>query len=228
VIAQIYTAQSVDEAVALADLGVDHVGVTISSRGLPGEVSSSVGREIVAATRSSQARSVALTVETELEIVREFVASIQPDIVHLCGDLSIVGPGAVGDLRAWIHRSELAVEVMQAIPMTGIESVEMALEFEPHVDWLILDSVTDSIDGIGAAGVTHDWSLSRQIVESVGVPVILAGGLGPDNVAEAIRVVQPAGVDSLTRTNRFKGDGSFTKDLEAVERFVDTARSVDK
>jgi phosphoribosylanthranilate isomerase len=58
--------------------------------------------------------------------------------------------------------------------------------------------------------------------------VILAGGLGPDNVAEAIRVVQPAGVDSLTQTNRFIGDGSFTKDLEAVERFVDTARSVDK
>ncbi len=227
-ITQIYTAQSVDEAIALADLGVDHVGVTISSRGLPGEVSSSVGRKIVAATGSSPARSVALTVETELETVKEFISSIQPDIVHLCGDVSIVGPGAVGDLRDWIQRSELAVEVMQAIPMTGIESVELAIEFEPHVDWLILDSVSDSVDGIGAAGVTHDWNLSRQIVESVAVPVILAGGLGPDNVAEAIGAVRPAGVDSLTRTNRFSEDGTFRKDLEAVERFVDTARSVDK
>jgi phosphoribosylanthranilate isomerase len=54
--------------------------------------------------------------------------------------------------------------------------------------------------------------------------VILAGGLGPDNVSEAIGRVRPAGVDSLTRTNRPGPDGAFTKDLDAVAAFVEQAR----
>lgn len=224
VITQIYTAQTPSEAVALANLGIDHVGVTVSKRGLPGEVGQSVGREIVEALKATEARCVALTVETDLPTVRGFIADLQPDIVHLCGDTSLVGPDEVADLRHWMESNAINVEVMQAIPMTGPESVESAIEFEPHVDWLILDSVTDAVDGIGAAGVTHDWNLSRQIVEAVTIPVILAGGLGADNVAEAIRAVRPAGVDSLTRTNHFKDDGSFTKDLGAVGHFVEAVR----
>jgi phosphoribosylanthranilate isomerase len=84
--------------------------------------------------------------------------------------------------------------------------------------------VTNEIEGIGAAGVTHDWSISRRIVAESDVPVILAGGLGPDNVAEAIAAVGPAGVDSLTMTNRRLPGGGFEKDLAAVERFVGAAR----
>jgi phosphoribosylanthranilate isomerase len=64
--------------------------------------------------------------------------------------------------------------------------------------------------------VTHDWSISRMIVESVRTPVILAGGLGPDNVKEAIWSVRPAGVDSKTRTDR---EGTHSKDLGKVEAF---------
>jgi phosphoribosylanthranilate isomerase len=59
--------------------------------------------------------------------------------------------------------------------------------------------------------------------ESVSVPVIIAGGLGPDNVADAIRAVQPAGVDSKTKTDKF--DGSHVKDLEKVRRFVSSAKA---
>jgi phosphoribosylanthranilate isomerase len=76
---------------------------------------------------------------------------------------------------------------------------------------------------IGALGATHSWELDRQIVESVRVPVIIAGGLGPDNVVDAIKVVRPAGVDSKTKTD--KSDGSHTKDLGRVARFVALAKS---
>ena len=70
--------------------------------------------------------------------------------------------------------------------------------------------------------MTHDWTISRRIVELVRTPVILAGGLGPDNVADAIRAVRPAGVDSKTKTDR---DGSHAKDLGRVRRFRDAARA---
>lgn len=219
-ITQIYTAQTPEEAVSLAALGVEHVGVTVSNRGLPGEVGVSMGQRIVAAIGRSGAKSVALTVETDLAAVEAFAAHLLPDILHLCGDTELLGPAGVAELRHRLSGSEHRVDLMQAIPMTGVESIDIAIRFAPHVDWLILDSVTSEVEGIGAAGVTHDWALSRQIVDAVAVPVILAGGLGPDNVADAIAAVRPAGVDSLTRTNVYNRDGTFSKDLALVELFV--------
>jgi phosphoribosylanthranilate isomerase len=62
-------------------------------------------------------------------------------------------------------------------------------------------------------------------VQASRIPVILAGGLSPENVAEAIRVVQPWGVDSLTCTNKSLADGKFCKDIERVKAFVAAART---
>jgi phosphoribosylanthranilate isomerase len=106
--------------------------------------------------------------------------------------------------------------VMRSVPVTGPESIEIARSYEGLVDFLLLDSHRASDRQIGALGVTHDWSISRRIVELVRTPVILAGGLGPDNVAEAVRVVCPAGVDSKTKTDQ---DGTHAKDIERVRRF---------
>lgn len=225
VIVQVYTAQTPTEAVEMSRLGVDHVGVTISRRGLPGEVGLEEGKEIIAAVEDSPAKSVALTVETDPSKICEFVVEVRPDVLHLCGDTDVVGPGHVAGLREWVSSAGLDTELMQAIAVTGPESVLLAREFQPHVDWIILDSVTEAVEGIGAAGVTHDWELSREIVNAVAVPVILAGGLGPNNVGQAIAAVQPAGVDSLTLTNRYEADGSFSKDLAGVHHFVEAAHS---
>ncbi len=105
--------------------------------------------------------------------------------------------------------------------MFGPDSIEIARSYDGLVDFLLLDSHRASDRQIGALGITHDWSISRRIVEIVRTPVILAGGLGPENVVEAIRSVRPAGVDSKTKTDR---DGSHRKDLDRVRRFFETAR----
>lgn len=88
---------------------------------------------------------------------------------------------------------------------------------------LLLDSYDPGDRQIGALGVTHSWELDRRIVESVGIPAIIAGGLGPENVRAAIAASHPAGVDSKTLTD--KADGSHTKDLERVAAFVRAVRS---
>ena len=75
---------------------------------------------------------------------------------------------------------------------------------------------------VGATGHTHDWSLSAALVAAVERPVILAGGLGPENVLEAIERVRPAGVDSETRTSR--ADDRRRKDPDRVRRFIETAK----
>ena len=85
-----------------------------------------------------------------------------------------------------------------------------------------LDTSHPETGTVGATGHVHDWGLSAEIVAASSSPVILAGGLGPDNVTEAIKRVQPAGVDSETRTSR--PDSRRRKDLALVEEFIDHAR----
>jgi phosphoribosylanthranilate isomerase len=216
---QIYTAQTPDEAVALADLGIDHVGVTPSNRGLPGEVDLVRAAEICAAV-SGRATTVALSVDSELDQIVAMVRRVRPDILHLCGPAGAVDPLAVEVLRSKLPETP----IMQAIAVTGPQAIQSALEYAAVVDYLILDSVAPGIDGIGAAGTVHDWTVSASIVEAVDVPVILAGGLSPGNVSAAVAAVNPWGVDSLTHTNRALASGGFRKDLELVERFADAAR----
>src|SRR5438034_745574 len=115
--------------------------------------------------------------------------------------------------------------IMRSVPVSGEESVAIARSYEGIADLLLLDSYRAMDRQVGALGVTHDWSISRRIVELVRTPVILAGGLGPDNVADAIRTVRPAGVDSKTRTDR---DGSHAKDIERVRRFHEAVRAADR
>jgi len=217
---QVYTMQSVDEALAVAGLGVDHVGVTPAATGLPGEIALDLAKDICASL-GGIATSVALSVEVDLRAIEHMVRTVKPDVLHLCGASGAVGPDAVADLRLALPD----IAVMQAIAVTGPEAVDVARSYEQVVDYLILDSVAPDIPGIGAAGVVHDWDVSAAIVEAVGVPVILAGGLDPENVAAAIVAVRPWGVDSLTRTNRPSGAGGFSKDLDLVARFREAAHS---
>lgn len=215
---QIYTVQSADEAVAVAGAGVHHVGVTPSDRGLPGQVTSRIAAEVCAAL-AGVATSVALTVETDLDVIADLARAVRPDILHLCGPPGLVGPAAVALLR----RAVPDVEVMQAIAVTGPEAVDVARSYESVADYLLLDSVDPAIPGVGAAGTTHDWAVSRAIVDAVDIPVVLAGGLSVDNVADAISAVRPWGVDSLTHTNQPLGGGRFRKDLDLVRAFVAAA-----
>ncbi|WP_193596736.1 phosphoribosylanthranilate isomerase [Microbacterium sp. YJN-G] len=221
-IVQIYTAQSAAEAVALAEHGVDHIGLTPTTVGLPGQISEEVAAEAVAALRG-RARSVALSVETELDEIARMAAAVHPDILHLCGEIGAVSPDQVRTLRGMLPEG---MEIMQAIAVGAEGDLAMAIEYAAVADYLILDSYTTDVQGVGAAGVTHDWSRSAEIVASVGIPVILAGGLSSENVADSIVAVRPWGVDSLTRTNRPLGEGKFEKDLDAVAAFVRGAAEV--
>jgi phosphoribosylanthranilate isomerase len=216
---QIYTMQTPDEARAVARLGVDHVGITPADRGLPGEVDFATARAICDAVGGAAVK-VALSVETDLGAIEAMVRAVRPDVLHLCGLAGAVPPGAVRDLRERLP----GVAIMQTISVTGPEAVETALEYQAVADYLILDTQAPGIAGIGASGVTHDWAISREIVQRVQVPVILAGGLSPENVAAAIRAVRPWGVDSLTHTNRPLPGGGFRKDLDRIRQFVLAAR----
>lgn len=219
---QIYTMQTPDEACALAALGVDHLGVTPSDRGLPGEIDFTTARAICAAV-IGRAVTVALSVERDPDLIAAMVDAVQPDVLHLCGLTGTFSPEQVRALRVRLPQ----VKIMQAISVAGPEAIPAALSYQDAADFLILDTQAAHIAGIGASGQTHDWTISREIVRQSRLPVILAGGLSPENVADAIRAVRPWGVDSLTHTNRLLPGGGFRKDQDRVRQFVETARGAE-
>jgi phosphoribosylanthranilate isomerase len=154
------------------------------------------------------------------EILR-MADAVQPDVVHISTDTEVVGLAAMAQLREKLPPD---IRLMKALPVEDEGSIAVAQAFAAVSDLLLLDTKVRGLPGVGASGRTHDWSVSRRIVQSVGVPVILAGGLSAENVAEAIRAVEPWGVDSNTATNQ-PGD-PLAKDMNRVRAFVQAVRSL--
>lgn len=219
-IVQIYAFTRIEQALAAVELGVDHIGFVAGDYGLvPGELSFKQARDLVNALHR-KAVCVALTMATEVDEILRMVETVTPDIVHISTDLDIVDVIAMEDLR---RRLPGSIRLMKAIHIQGERSIQDAIRFAPVSDILLLDTKVAGMPGIGATGKVHDWSLSRRIVEAVSVPVILAGGLTPDNVAQAISVVNPWGVDSNTGTN-IPGS-TVEKDMLRIASFVSAVRS---
>lgn len=219
-IVQIYSARSAAEALSMADLGVDHVGFVAGVYGIVGsELRFDEARAIAEALRG-KAKSSALTMSTDPHEILRMAEAVRPDIIHISTDTEAVDVPAMRQLRAALAPD---IRLMKAIHVDGPESLALALAFAPVSDILLLDTKVAGLPGVGATGRTHDWQISRQIIERVGqeARVILAGGLTPENVGAAIHATRPWGVDSLTGTNN---PASRRKDLDLVRRFVAGAR----
>jgi phosphoribosylanthranilate isomerase len=213
---QIYSLTSAEEAVACVDVGVDFVGVVVEvPPSVPEALAPAGAREILAAIRP-RATGVALTLDEDREKICKMVDEVRPDVVHIAS--AVPRPADV----AWIARRIVPVRVMRAIGVNAAESITFVCEYEGIADYLLLDSRAPGASFAGATGKTHDWRISREIVEVTRVPVILAGGLSPENVADAIATVRPWGVDSFTHTDVPGQRGK--KDLSRVRAFVDAAR----
>lgn len=214
---QIYTLQSVEEALEVSSTGVQHIGITPSYIGLPGEISYEVAKSIC--NEVTEVTKVALSVSSDLDEIVDMVMYVNPDILHLCGEPGEVNVKDIISLRNKLQNYERNIPIMQAISVEDNSAIEFAKEYENVCEYFILDTSTTLVQGVGASGKVHDWNISKSIVDTVKIPVILAGGLSPDNVQEAIAKVKPWGVDSLTHTNRILEDGNFVKDIEKVKKF---------
>ena len=215
---QIYEISSPEEAKALGDIGVDHIGVLIGDGSFPRELSIDRARSIFSAILPSS-NAVSLLLCSDVQLIENVISELKPAILHLGASTDLLTPSSVQDLK----RRCGPLTVMRSIPVVGDESIATAKSYDGIADMLLLDSHRPGDRQIGALGITHSWELDRKIVESVRIPVIIAGGLGPENVIDAIQAVRPAGVDSKTKTD--KDDGSHAKDLQKVRRFVARAKS---
>jgi phosphoribosylanthranilate isomerase len=215
---QIYGITTPEDAALVNALRPDHVGLVLDE-GIP--TWDSVDPVSLRAIRPElpDVAVVALSLSSERDRILRTAEAVDPAWVHLARAAEALGPEALARLREALAPRRL----MLTIPVRNPGAIELAERFAPCVDALLTDTAHPTTGVVGASGHTHDWSLSARIVECSAAPVFLAGGLGPENVAEAIRQTRPAGVDSETRTSR--PDDRRRKDPERVRRFLERAHA---
>lgn len=119
-----------------------------------------------------------------------------------------------------------AIKLVQVIHILDESSIDEAKSVQHFVDALLLDSGNPKlkVKELGGTGRTHNWDISKRIVEIVRIPVFLAGGLDIENVAEAIKTVRPFGLDicSGVRLNGFLDEAKLSSFLRKVQEYNNT------
>ena len=188
--------QSIEEAALAVTAGARAVGLVSQMPSGWGPIPEErIAR--IAATIPPMVSSVLLTSKSTAVEVIEQLHRCQTNAVQIVDDFPIDGYAAIND-------SCPGVEIYQAVHVLDDSAIERAVQLAPHVHGLILDtgSPHGEVKVLGGTGKTHDWSISRRIVDAVERPVFLAGGLKPENVAEAMETVRPYGLDLCTGVRR--------------------------
>lgn len=181
--------QSVAEARLAIAFGADALGLVAEMPTGPGPIDDALIREIAASVPPPVATFL-LTSLTRAADIAEHVRATRVNTVQIC---DLPEPGTYALLR----RECPALRIVQVIHVQDELSAREAQDAGRHVDALLLDSGRTRHDTreLGGTGRPHDWAMSAEIVANSPVPVFLAGGLRPNNVAEAIAKVRPYGVD---------------------------------
>lgn len=193
--------------------GADAVGVLV------GQVHSSsdfVPAGVAAEICTSTPPFVTTVLVTHVEDPNAVLAlanSIPSAAVQLHSDLSVK---VLRELR----RALAPRKVIAKISVEGLCALERARELDRQLDAILLDSIDRSKNQVGGTGVTHDWEISAQVVKQVSTPVILAGGLTPANVRDAIARVKPWAVDVNSGVRNAEG----LKDANLIGAFVRASR----
>ncbi|MBK8167989.1 MAG: phosphoribosylanthranilate isomerase [bacterium] len=185
--------QSVEEARMAIAAGADAIGLVSEMPSGPGVISEELIAEIAAGVPAPVA-SFLLTSRTDVEGIVAQWGRCRTSVIQIVSRL--VAPAQViGGVRA-------AIPWVKLVPVVHVEddrAIGEALGLAAAgADGLLLDSGRPGAKTpeLGGTGRTHDWAVSRRLVEAVGpVPVFLAGGLRAENVREAIHAVRPFGVD---------------------------------
>jgi phosphoribosylanthranilate isomerase len=204
----------------LVKAGVDAVGIPLG----PPPVKAEIPLETASAISAVLPPRVAVICITYAEAAEEIIPlcrAMNATAVQLHGD----APTAISTATMTILRQrapELFIIKSLVVRQGNLEELEAELaQCAPHADAFLTDTFDPATGERGATGMTHDWEISSRLVRMSPKPIILAGGLSPDNVREAIARVAPAGVDAHTGLESADG----RKDPEQVARFVAEARA---
>ncbi|SKB87001.1 phosphoribosylanthranilate isomerase [Soonwooa buanensis] len=207
---------SIEEAKMAIDYGASAIGLVGNMPSGPGVIADDLIYEI-AKTVPSPISTFLLTSETKAEDIIKHYQRVNTTTIQIVDALKVSDYDIIK--KALPH-----VKLVQVIHVIDETSVREAVEVSQYVDALLLDSGNPNlkVKELGGTGRTHNWDLSRQIRESINIPLYLAGGINQNNVVEAIEKVQAFGLDlcSSVRT-----DGKL--DAIKLKAFFEAVNSVE-
>ena len=203
----------VEDAMAACVAGADIIGVIVDTPSLR-SVSPDRAAEILGVAPKSVARVAGMTPRDTVQAIR-IAKELRPDYLQIPAEMS------KAELRGIRDAAGVPLIAVVAVPREGAKLEEVlarAKEVAEVADYALLDTTYAGVRG--GTGLTHDWGVSRAVRDAIDKPLILAGGLNPNNVAEAINAVRPHGVDVTSGVESSFGN----KDPALMRAFVQAAR----
>lgn len=208
---------SKEEALTAVEYGASAIGLVAEMPSGPGIISNDLIKKIAQHT-PPPISTFLLTSETDSNKIISHHQRVNTTTIQLVDELK------VGNYEQ-IREALPSVKLVQVIHVIDEKSIEDAIEVSKYVDAILLDSGNPNlkIKVLGGTGRVHNWELSKIIREEISIPLFLAGGLNQKNVKEAIKYVQPFGLDlcSSVRTN-----GNL--DIIKLKAFFNTVNEVSK
>lgn len=183
------------------------VGVEWSERSLSMEEAAEVAR-------ASGVRNVILLCNPSAAFAKEVATVLRPHAIQL---LSHEQPELVAELKR-----ELPCEIWKTVHLPVIDGQATPWEYaDAGADALLVDSfdVSEGFQRLGGTGKVGDWEAAGKLIEETDIPTFLAGGIGPDNVVDAVRSVQPYGIDLCSGVEMRRGKRDPDKVKKLLGRF---------
>jgi phosphoribosylanthranilate isomerase len=195
--------KSIEEAKTAIELGADAIGLVAKMPSGPGPISDELIMKI-AISVPPLVGTFLLTSETSVDEIIKHHLRTQTNTIQIVDRLS-------NGTYTQIRKALPSTKIIQVIHVIDSESVDQAIQISEYVDAILLDSGNPNlkIKELGGTGRVHNWTLSRQIRDLSKCPVILAGGLNPENVKQAINEVKPFAVDVCSGV---RSNGALDKD----------------
>jgi phosphoribosylanthranilate isomerase len=237
-LAQIYEIQTPEEAEKCIDLGVDRIGSVLLSAS---DWKRPDIREVIGLSKGTGATNSLIPLFGDWDTLCKVMDYYRPHFVHFCDTLTNEHGHQV-DLSPFILLQKKFknafpdIGIVRSIPLPAaglapdFPCLDLVRALEEVSDFFLIDTWLgkEPVEGfVGITGKLADLERAKAVVLQSSVPVLLAGGLSPENVFDTVTEVLPAGADSCTHTNQVDPSGKairFKKDFRKVEKFVNEIR----
>lgn len=239
---QIYEIQDPWQAEQCIAMGVDHIGSVLLSED---EWRQPSLKDVILLSGGTRVKNSLMPLFQDMDTLERSLDYYRPHYIHFCDRLTdhLARPldlERIIQSQCNLKEKFPEVGIIRSIPIPGagmahgFPTMEIARTLEPGSDLFLIDTWLEKepVEGfLGITGRPADWGLSRELVRQSAIPVILAGGLSPENVFDALLKVRPHGADSCTHTNKLDREGEvirFQKDFGKVKEFVEEVRRAEK
>jgi len=241
-LAQLYEIQTPGEAEKCIALGVDRIGSVLLSAT---DWKKPEIREVIGLSQGTCVANSLIPLFGDWDILCKAMDYYRPHFVHFCdnltsmqGDQVELSPFILLQRRFKKAFPEIGIVRSIPVPPAGVAPdfpcLDLLRSLEEVSDFLLIDTWLgkEPVQGfVGITGTPVDLERAKMLVLESRIPVLLAGGLSPENVFDAVSEVLPAGADSCTHTNQVDASGKairFKKDFVKVEKFVEEIRKAER